>query len=185
MVSHLVRVAAGDYVRLDWLESEDGRAEPLGDVVCRWVRRYKPPVAQENPEKELKLTAESLFLSLTAESDDPVEENAALKQFLALMLERKRVLRNRGRKPGADVILYEHRSSKRVVEVPAGEMDAAFFVSVREKLGVLLGEPRGGRQGAAGEASDAPEAAGETQGAAQAEEPDEPDSPREPAAPAR
>lgn len=141
VVSFLVKNPAGEFLRYDCLESAEAQSELPGNLLCRWVRRYKVPEIEVNPEKELKVTAESLFLSLTVDSDDPPEENASLKQFLALMLERKRILKNRGQKEGEAVTLYEHRPSRQIIEVPIGEMDTEFFVGVQEKLGVLVGEP--------------------------------------------
>lgn len=139
VVSFLVRDAAGEFRRLDCLAAAETNATPPGELLCRWSRTFKPPGAEANPELALKLTAESLFLSLTEEGVAAVEENGALKQFLALMLERKRVVKNRGHSAGGH-LLYEHIRSHRTVEVPAAAMDAAFFAGVRDKLGVLLGE---------------------------------------------
>jgi len=138
VVSVLVR-DDDDFRRLDCLESVEGDLQISGEFLCRWTRTYKAPERELNADRELRFTAESLFLSLTEEGN-PVEENADLKQFLALMLERKRVLKNRGRSSGGHLQFF-HAASNRMVEVPSGEMDASFFVGVRDKLGILLGEP--------------------------------------------
>lgn len=138
VVSFLVRdPAAGEFRRYDCLAEAEGTNQPPGEVLCRWTRIFKPRPVGVNAERELKLSAESLFLSLTEEGSGDVSENMQLKQFLALMLERKRVLKNRGRSIGGNQV-YEHMRSKRMIEVPAGEMDAEFFLSVREKLGLLI-----------------------------------------------
>jgi hypothetical protein len=62
-------------------------------------------------------------------------------RFLALLLERKRVLRPRGRAPGAERDLYEHAKTKQMFEVAALELTPEFFAAVREQLSVLVGEP--------------------------------------------
>ncbi len=128
-----------EFKRFDCLASAQEDLRVTGDELCRWTRVHKPAAREANPERELKLTAETLFLTLTEEGN-PVEENADLKQFLALMLERKRALKNRGRSPSGQ-LQFLHPATSRMIEIPAGEMDAGFFVAVREKLGVLLGEP--------------------------------------------
>lgn len=137
VVSFLVRDAAGEFRRYDCLAEAEGGNQPPGEVLCRWTRIFKPRPVGVDAERELKMTAESLFLSLTEEGTEDVSENLQLKQFLALLLERKRVLKNRGRSIGGNQV-YEHMRNKRMIEVPAGEMNAEFFLSVREKLGLLV-----------------------------------------------
>ena len=137
VVSFLVRDPGGEFRRYDCLAEAEGENLPPGEVLCRWTRVFKPRPVGVDAERELKMSAESLFLSLTDEGSGDVSENMQLKQFLALMLERKRVLKNRGRSIGGNLV-YEHMRSKRMIEVPAGEMDAEFFLSVREKLGLLI-----------------------------------------------
>lgn len=148
VVSFLVRDAAGEFRRYDCHLAAEGRTSPDGEVLCRWTRTYKPRAAEMNAERELKLTAESLFLSLTEDAAAGVDENGALKQFLALMLERKRVLKNRGTSESGHAV-FEHFPSHRMIEVPAGEMDPGFFLAVRDKLGVLV---KGGTESAAASA---------------------------------
>jgi len=155
VVSVLLRLpATGDVVRRDMLESAAGDFVADGALMCRWVRAYKPRRAGENPERELKLTAENLFMTLVDPLTELTPESERLVMFLALMLERKRVLRPKGRvADGASVKnMYEHAKTKQLIEVPGGELTPEFFVQVREQLGVLVGGPREARQ--------SPEAAG-------------------------
>jgi hypothetical protein len=143
VVSFLVRDDAGEYARFDCRETLEREKAPEGEILCRWTRTFKPVAAVTDHDKELKMSAETLFLSLTSEEPegDGPDENADLKRFLALMLERKRVLKNRGTNRESGTIRYEHMPSKQMIEVPGGEMDVEFFMSMRDKLGVLLGEP--------------------------------------------
>lgn len=137
VVSFLVRDPGGEFRRYDCLAEAEGQNVPPGEVLCRWTRIFKPRAVGVDAERELKMSAESLFLSLTEDGAGDISENLQLKQFLALMLERKRVLKNRGRSIGGNQV-YEHMRSKRMIEVPTGDMDAEFFLSVREKLGLLV-----------------------------------------------
>ena len=143
VASHLVRMGAAlEIMRFDVLEAHLEGFRPEGFVACRWVQPFKPRRAGENPDRALKLTAENLFVTLADPATEPTAENTRLLQFLALMLERKKILRPRG--PSTDGLRqrYEHAKSKVMFEVPAGELTAEFFVAVQEQLSVLVGAPK-------------------------------------------
>jgi hypothetical protein len=97
VVSYLVRSVINEILRYDVLLDEDAAFRPEGFVFCRWVHRFKPKNLEDNPERLLKLTAENLFLTLADPANEPIPANTPLLQFLALLLERKRILRPRGR----------------------------------------------------------------------------------------
>jgi hypothetical protein len=141
VVSFLVRTKTGEAVRHDVLETEHGKFTADGVVVCRWVRAYKPRKAGENAEREMKLTAEALFLTLADPQTEVTAENTRLLQFLVLMLERKRVLKPRGRTSDGARTVFEHGKSKQLFEVPVGELSPEFFIQVQEQLSVLMGPP--------------------------------------------
>jgi hypothetical protein len=158
VVSYLGRDATGAVVRLDVSAEAEARedfARPAV-VLCRWVQAFKPRAAGENPERALKLTAESLFLALTDSANEPDEANVPLVRFLALMLERKRVLKPRGRTPDGAREVYEHAGTRQRFEVPAGELTVEFFRQIQEHLGVLVGEPKAVAPAAPAEAAGAP-----------------------------
>ncbi len=146
MVSFLVRNAPGSgdaegIVRHDVAVAEQGNFQAAGPVVCRWVQIYKPRRAGENPERDLKLSAESLFLALSDPATERTVENERLLQVLAMMLERKRVLRPKGRS-GAGAAArqtYEHAKLKSLHEVTAAELSPEFFLSIQEQLAALVG----------------------------------------------
>jgi hypothetical protein len=142
VASLLVRRESGEVVRYDALEASAGDLRPEGFVACRWVQVFKPLAKLENPERALKLTAETLFLTLADPSTAETPETARLVRFLALLLERKKVLRPRGRSPDGTRELYEHARSKQRHEVPAIDLGPEFFAAVREQLSVLVGEAK-------------------------------------------
>ena len=111
-------------------------------MACKWVQAYKPRRAGENADRALKLTAENLFVTLSDPTTEPTPENTRLVQFLALMLERKRILKPRGRSADGARNRYEHAKSKAIFEVPAGDLTPEFFVAVQEQLSVLVGVPK-------------------------------------------
>lgn len=142
VASFLVRNAAGEIVRYDLAEANAANFAPEGFVACRWVHAFKPRKAGENPERALKLTTENLFVALTDPTTEPTPENTRLVQFLALMLERKKTLRPRGRSADGQRNVYEHAKSKQLFEVPVGELTPEFFIAVQEQLSVLVGAPK-------------------------------------------
>jgi hypothetical protein len=143
VASYLVRSGAAlEIVRYDVLETHAGNFLPDGFVACRWVHAFKPRRAGENPDRALKLTAENLFVALADPSTEITPENTRLVQFLALMLERKRILRPRGRSSDGQRNRLEHARTKAIFEVPVGELTPEFFVAVQEQLSVLVGAPK-------------------------------------------
>lgn len=142
VASYLVRNAALEIVRYDLLVSETAAFTPAGFVACSWVHPYKPRVAGENSERTLKLNAETLFLALADPATEANAENTRLVQFLAFMLERKRLLRPKGRSADGEKDLYEHAKTKVLYHVQKGELTPEFFVKVQAQLSVLVGEPK-------------------------------------------
>jgi hypothetical protein len=142
IASFLVRLPTLEVARYDVLADRTEGWEAPGSPVCRWTHVFKPRAREENPDRALKLTAENLFLVLADPSAEPTPENTRLLQFLAVLLERKRILRPRGSSPDGSRNLFEHARTKQVYEVPAGELGPEFFLSVQQQLSVLVGEPK-------------------------------------------
>jgi hypothetical protein len=142
VVSHLVRGPELQIQRYDVLASQAEGFAPEGTVACRWIHLFKPKTHDENPERTLKLTAETLFLTLADPTTELTPDTERLLRFLALMLERKKLLRARGKTADGTKDIFEHGRSKQSFEVPAGEMTPEFFAAVQEQLGLLVGEPK-------------------------------------------
>ena len=143
VASYLVRSGAAlEIVRFDVLESKAAEFAPEGFIACKWVHVFKARRSGENPDRALKLTAENLFVVLADPTTEPTPENTRLVQFLALMLERKKILRPRGRSADGSRNRYEHARTKAIFEVPAGDLTPEFFVAVQEQLTVLVGAPK-------------------------------------------
>lgn len=156
VASYLVRAgAAMEIVRYDLLETHAATFVPEGQIACRWVHPYKPRKQGENSERALKLTTENLFVALADPTTEPTPENTRLVQFLALMLERKRILKPKGRSADGLRNRFEHAKSKQIFEVPAGELTPEFFVAVQEQLSVLVGGPKVKAEAGAPVAADA------------------------------
>lgn len=142
VVSRLVRSETdGEVTRVDVQAEREEQLEITGRVACRWVQAFKPKLVEENADKEMKLTAENLFLTLAAPDNELSEADSRLVQFLALMLERKRLLKPRGLNADGTKDVYVHRGSKGLYEVPTGELTPEFFIAVQDQLSVLVGMP--------------------------------------------
>lgn len=142
VASYLVRGATMEVMRHDVLATGAAEFQPEGVVACRWVHVFKARAQGENTDRALKLTAENLFLTLADPTTEQTPENIRLVQFLALMLERKKILRPKGRSADRESNVFEHARTKQLFEVPAGELDATFFIAIQEQLSVLVGTPK-------------------------------------------
>ena len=142
VTSHLVRADTLEIRRCDVLASRLDGFVPPGAIACRWSLLFKSRPKDENSDRALKLTAENLFLTLADPATEATPENSRLVQFLALMLERKKVLRLRGRTEDGAKNRFEHMRSKQMFEIPAEDLTPGFFVAIQEQLTVLVGEPK-------------------------------------------
>ena len=141
VASYLVRATTLEVVRYDVLETQAAGFAPEGFVECRWVQAFKQR-SNENPDRALKLNAENLFLTLADPTNELTVESTRLVQFLALMLERKKILRPRGQNADGTKNVFEHAKMKQHFEVPASDLTPEFFVAVQEQLSVLVGTPK-------------------------------------------
>ncbi|HYP15925.1 MAG TPA: hypothetical protein VEQ65_01830 [Opitutus sp.] len=142
VVSRLVREDTGEIARHDVLASETGAYVPPAFVFCTWTLAYKAKRAEENPDRAMKLTAENLFVTLADPSAEPNDENTPMLQFLALMLERKKTLKPRGKTADGSKQIFEHAKTHQLFEIPAGTLDEAFFVKIQSQLDLLVGGPK-------------------------------------------
>ena len=119
-------------------ESEFEGFVPPGTVLGWWRQEAK---AEETKSKHQAVkTAEDLFLSLYAEGADPSEERATLKSLLALMLERKRILKPRGKALEGKPQQYFLVKTKETFEIPAVDLTAEAVRKIQEQLWAVIGE---------------------------------------------
>ena len=142
VICYLVREVTGEIGRRDVLASADGEFVKPVPVLCSWAVSYKPRHGVDNPGRALKLTAENLFVTLADPAAEPNPTNTPMVQFLALMLERKKLLRPRGFTPDGERQIYEHAKSHQLYEVPVGTLDEAFFIRIQGQLDLLVGPPK-------------------------------------------
>ena len=142
VTSFIYRDAEGAMGRADVAESAAvGFAWP-GAPMGRWTREVKTGAAEEREnQRQAVASAEEFFLSLFedhGEAAASAEGADTLKQVLALMLERKRVLKRV--RPGEDGSqVYRHAATDREVTVPMHDPDPQDLVELQGQLGQLFG----------------------------------------------
>ncbi len=107
-------------------------------IASYWQGEYKapPPPPVEAIQKD---TAESLLRKL-CESNDPSQ--GASRYILAVMLERKKVLRHRDTLKGDDdreLLVYEHAQTGETITVPDPQLRLDQLQDVQQQVAGLLG----------------------------------------------
>ncbi len=138
----LLSVDATGYARRDLCGVCYASASRDG-VASYWQGEYKlpPPPPPEAIQKE---TAETLLRKLV-ESTDP--SHAAARYILAVMLERKRILKHRDtvhEKDGNDLLVYEHARTGESFTLPDPHLRLDQLTHVQEEVAALLQPPAEG-----------------------------------------
>lgn len=139
--SFLYRLDSGEIERADLHSDEVEGWQSPGPILCRWGHRVRE---REDEAAEARrsalLSAEELFFALieaeqAAGADEPAEvtrDRRVLLTLLALLLERKRLIKARGRG------LYWHPGSKREIRVQPMQLTPEEILAVQEQLGDLV-----------------------------------------------
>ncbi|CAI8262586.1 MAG: Uncharacterised protein [Opitutia bacterium UBA7350] len=130
----------GILARLDLLETEASSFQLPCIPFGRWKRIIKEAGASEINPKDQILAAEDLFFSLFEATDSKLSkegdaEHKALKHLLALLLERKRILRAIGSRVKEGTQLYRHTKLGREFEVSVIEVYPELMKNIMETMG--------------------------------------------------
>lgn len=129
----------GGVARADLHESELAAFGLPGELLGRWRRVIREPDDDAAQATDTLASAEDFFFSLYEnESAAGVEEREMLKHLLALMLERKRVLRAVGPRQGSGAQSYLHVKTKRELTVPICKMSRELMLKIQDTLGDLV-----------------------------------------------
>jgi hypothetical protein len=121
-------------LRADLSEAEARDWQPPGEVLGRWVRAMDDAAEAEHLLRRQALaSAEEMFLALAQETGGAGPDKELLMQFLALMLERKRVLRPVGPATGGRQ-RYLHVKTQAEFAVAQQELDAARVALLQKQL---------------------------------------------------
>jgi len=132
---------AGELGRADLLEQELGSYALPGPLLGRWRRVIKDPDDEAVSAGYAVASAEDFFFSLfenPAPEGQAAEESEMLKHLLALLLERKRVLRAVGSRQASGVQRYRHVKTKQEIDVPIAEMSRDLMLRIEETLGDII-----------------------------------------------
>jgi len=113
------------------VEEAEGWQAP-GEVLGRWVREVEDEDAAAQRRQALS-TAEEMFLALAQESGGAGPDKEMLMQFLALQLERKRVVRPVGRATGGRQ-RYLHVKTQQEFSVAQAELSAEGVAALQKQL---------------------------------------------------
>jgi hypothetical protein len=139
MVCLLFKDDNGELQRMDLHADEvDTEGTPDQLLGC-WTREVKDT---DDPDKEQRLqqlaSSEELFVSLYDENAPDLEETDILKQILALLLERKRIIRPLS-ESRSGIVEYQHAKSKAVYPVSMADIAPEKLLSIQEQLQALIG----------------------------------------------
>lgn len=135
VLSFLYRSENGLVDRVDILEEEEPDFELPGPLICRWEQQIRErDVSEAELRKQQTQTTEELFLSLAQEDglENALPEQKLLGYFLAIQLERKRILRATAKER------YLHIKSKVEYSVPNVEIEPTQLLNIQEQLGGLV-----------------------------------------------
>jgi hypothetical protein len=124
------------YSRRD-LCSDCFTAAARAEALSYWQGEYRAP-APPPPEPLQKETAETLLRKLV-ESTDPT--HAAARYILAVMLERKRILKHRDTvqdEAGNDLLIYEHAKTGDSFTIPDPHLRLDQLAEIQEQVAGLL-----------------------------------------------
>jgi hypothetical protein len=167
-----------DYCADAWKQRD---SESTSAPFSFWQSTFRPPVRQEKAEVVEKESAEDLLRRLVEEDEETTEN---VRYILAVMLERKKLLRETDNQPTNNGILriYEHRKTGEVFIIRDPNISLDQIESIQEEVVMML--ESGGRPPAE-ETEAAEEAEAENTAAAEEEnaEPPEDETPEAPQKP--
>lgn len=138
MVCLLSKDENGELTRIDLHPDEVAAFSMPEDLLGCWTREVNEDEGRHERDKKIQAIAssEELFLSLFDGSED-TDERSILKQLLALMLERKRILRpiTTHRK---GLVEYLHVKTKTHYVVNMHEWEPKKVIALQEQLSMLL-----------------------------------------------
>lgn len=131
---------AGELDRIDSHKDEFDDSKVSGKVIGKWERVVSAhPEEDERAARRMSLeSSEDFFVSLFDENSAvQTEEIDVVKQMLALLLERKKILRPVGR-PKGGIQKYVKPSTKREFDVPQKNLDEELVIKIQNQLGSII-----------------------------------------------
>lgn len=139
VVCVVYKPVGGNIERADVLKDQATNFTPNGLLLGRWTREVKERNEEEQAHRaQLLASREEFFLSLYDDAEDPSGDKGVLKHILAMLLERKRIIKQVG---AADkgLMTYVHAASKQTYLVPVLDLQPAHILQVGASLDLLVG----------------------------------------------
>ena len=129
----------GNIERCDVLRDQATSFKPEGILLGRWTREVKERGEEEQAHRaQLLASREEFFLSLYEDDADPSGDKGVLKHILAMLLERKRIIKQVG-VADQGLMTYLHAASKQTYLVPVLDLQPAHILQVGTSLDLLVG----------------------------------------------
>lgn len=140
VLCHVFLDEEGELQRADIKEDEAEQLSISGELLGKWGRIVKAKVDEEREARQqVLLSSEELFLSMQETEHESLSEDAEILCYLlALMLERKRILRAQGR-PVDGTQRYLHVKSKREYEVKVVDLMSQRVPVLQAQVEKLIG----------------------------------------------
>ena len=137
IVSFLVKRGGGELDRVDMLGPEADAFQTEGTVLGWWCQPAKDRASEADADRAALHTSEGLFRSLYREGGEESPERDLLKYLLALMLERKRLMRALPLPDGEVVQRYRMRKSGEEFEVPLVDILPDQLLKIQDQLSAV------------------------------------------------
>ena len=134
IVSYLFKNERGDLQRSDVLAEEAQAFQSPGLVLGKWEHVVKEDISEAEIRSQSLRTSEGLFLSLFEGDGEATEEREVLKYLIAIILERKRILKPIGSSGVGGSQTYLMRGTKEKFNVPTVDVTADIVVKLKEQL---------------------------------------------------
>jgi hypothetical protein len=140
IVTCIVHKPTGGLIeRTDVLKDHAAAFQPTGLLLGKWTREVKERNEEDQAHRaQLLASREEFFLSLYENEEDPSGDKAVLKHILAMLLERKRIIKVMGPADHCQTP-YQHAATKQVYLVPALDLQPAHLLKVGATLDLLVG----------------------------------------------
>ncbi len=138
IISYLYKDEGDNLRRMDALAAETDNFSAPGPILGWWTQTVKDQKGEAEVRRRVIETSEELFLSLYEEGVDSAQESETLKFLLAIMLERKRILKRCGKPAAGEPQHYRHSKSGEEFDVPQVDLTAASVLKIQEQLQVLI-----------------------------------------------
>ncbi len=138
IISYLYKDEGDDLRRIDALAAEVDSFTAPGQILGWWTQTVKDQEDEAEVRRRVIETSECLFLSLYEEGAGCALESEALKFLLAIMLERKRILRRCGKPDAGEPQRYRHSKSEEEFDVPQVDLTASSVLKIQEQLRAVI-----------------------------------------------